>query len=198
MTALFLNQYLKLLLILTPFFVLSVFLSVTRSLTLVERRKTAVKVTVAVIMISFFLFFFGRHLFDLFGITLDAFRIGAGAVLFLSALSLIRGSTDVFADGCTTDIAVVPLAIPVTVGPGTIGALLVMGAVKAPVADKLVGCAALLSAVLTVGLLLYVATTVEKLIGQKGLVIMTKLVGLFLSALAAQIMFTGIRNFLQV
>ncbi len=198
MLTLFINEYLKLLLILTPFFVLSVFLSVTRDLSLAERHRTAIKVTLAVAVITFAIYFFGHYLFRLFGITLDAFRIGAGAVLFLSALSLIRGSTDEFAGGCEQDVTVVPLAIPVVVGPGTIGVLLVKGAQSLSWKQEVVTCLALLAAVGTVGALLYLGTRVERLIGQKGLTIMTKLVGLFLSALAAQIFFTGVQNFLKL
>lgn len=198
MPTLFVNLYLKLLLILTPFFVLSVFLSMTHGFGESKRRHIAVKVTLAVIVVSFGLFFFGRYLFDLFGITLDAFRIGAGAVLFLSALSLIRGAGDEAPVEDALDIAVVPLAIPVTVGPATIGALLVMGAGMKSLPEQMVACAALLSAALSVGALLVLSSAVERVIGRRGLVILTKLTGLFLAALAAQICFTGIRNFLRL
>ena len=146
----FVHLYLKLLLILTPFFVLSVFLSLTHGYSRQQRQQIALKVTTAVIVISFVLFFFGRYLFDIFGITLDAFRIGAGAVLFLSALNLIRGAPiDEGVERDALDIAVVPLAIPVTVGPATIGALLVLGAGMADWGQRAVACAALLSAALT-------------------------------------------------
>ncbi|HSH69808.1 MAG TPA: MarC family protein, partial [Deferrisomatales bacterium] len=128
MIALFVNVYLKMFVILTPFFVLSAFLSLTAQCSRGERQRIAVKVTAAVGVLCFTLYLFGRYLFDLFGITLDAFRIGAGAVLFLSAISMIQGKAAVSTGRDEEDVAVVPLAIPITVGPGTIGALLVMGA----------------------------------------------------------------------
>ncbi|RME34130.1 MAG: MarC family protein [Deltaproteobacteria bacterium] len=196
MTTTFINIYLKMFMILTPFFVISAFLSLTRESTQAEKQKTAFKVTLAVVVASFVFFVFGRYIFALFGITLDAFRIGAGAVLFLSAIGMIQGQKQVSAADPHQEVAVVPLAIPITVGPGTIGALLVMGASLKGMPEKLTASAALFCAVLSVGGLLFAAGRLEKLLGQQGLVILTKLTGLFVSAIAAQIFFTGVKNFL--
>jgi multiple antibiotic resistance protein len=193
---LFINVYLKMFMIFTPFFVLSAFLSLTKFYSQPERQKTAVKVSCAVAISCFSLFLFGSYIFALFGITLDAFRLGAGAVLFLSGVSLIQGKADVAQKDPGEEVAVVPLAIPITVGPGTIGALLVMGASLKTAPDKIVASLALLFAVFSVGCLLFLAGRVEKFIGQQGLTILTKLTGLFVSAIAAQIFFTGLKNFL--
>jgi multiple antibiotic resistance protein len=192
----FLNVYLKLFVILTPFFVMSAFLSLTRGFTTADRKKAAVKVTVAIVLSVFTLYLFGKHIFALFGITLDAFRIGAGAVLFLSAVSMVRGSTAVTPPLPGEDVAVVPLAIPIAVGPGTIGALLVMAAESRTFTAQLITVGAMLAAIATVGLLLSMAGRLERLVGQQGLIILTKLTGLFVSAIAAQIFFTGLKNFL--
>lgn len=196
MGTLFVNVYLKLFMILTPFFVMSAFLSLTRGCNAGERQRIALKVTLAVVVSTFVLYLFGKHIFALFGITLDAFRIGAGAVLFLSAIAMIQGRTTVSPGDAEGDVAVVPLAIPITVGPGTIGALLVMGAGLETFTERLVASLALLTAVLTVGGMLLLAGQFERLLGERGLVILTKLTGLFVSAIAAQIFFTGLKNFL--
>ena len=196
MGTLFVNVYLKLFMILTPFFVMSAFLSLTRGCSAGERQRIALKVTLAVVVSTFVLYLFGKHIFALFGITLDAFRIGAGAVLFLSAIAMIQGRTTVSPGDAEGDVAVVPLAIPITVGPGTIGALLVMGAGLETFIERLVASLALLAAVLTVGGMLFMAGRFERLLGERGLVILTKLTGLFVSAIAAQIFFTGLKNFL--
>jgi multiple antibiotic resistance protein len=197
MLTLFVNVFLKIFMIFTPFFVISAFLSLTKDDTQAERQRIAVKVTMAIGLTCFALFLFGSYIFALFGITLDAFRIGAGAVLFLSAVAMIQGKTTVSAPDSREDIAVVPLAIPITVGPGTIGALLVMGAGLDTVTEKATASAALLCAVLAVGGLLFMAGRLEKFLGQQGLTILTKLTGLFVSAIAAQIFFTGLKNFMD-
>lgn len=194
---LFINIFLKIFMIFTPFFVMSAFLSLTKDDSPAERHRIAVKVTLATALTCFALFLFGTYIFALFGITLDAFRIGAGAVLFLSAVSMIQGKATVSRQDPKEDVSVVPLAIPITVGPGTIGALLVMGADLDSLPEKVTACLALLAAVLSVGGLLLVAGRLERYLGQQGLSILTKLTGLFVSAIAAQIFFTGLRNFLQ-
>jgi multiple antibiotic resistance protein len=196
MLTLFVNVFLKIFMIFTPFFVISAFLSLTKDDTQAERQRIAVKVTMAIGLTCFALFLFGSYIFALFGITLDAFRIGAGAVLFLSAVAMIQGKTTVSALDSREDIAVVPLAIPITVGPGTIGALLVMGAGLDTVTEKVTASAALLCAVVAVGGLLFTAGRLERFLGQQGLTILTKLTGLFVSAIAAQIFFTGLKNFM--
>jgi len=193
---LFVNVFLKIFMILTPFFVMSAFLALTKDVDAAGRLRIARKVTVAVALTCFALFLFGGYIFALFGITLDAFRIGAGAVLFISAVGMIQGKATVSPQDEREEIAVVPLAIPITVGPGTIGALLVMGAGLKSAPEKLAASLALLCAVLAVGGLLFAAGRMEKLLGQQGLTILTKLTGLFVSAIAAQIFFTGLKNFL--
>ena len=197
MLTLFVNVFLKIFMIFTPFFVISAFLSLTKDDSPSERQRIAIKVTLAIALTCFALFLFGSYIFALFGITLDAFRIGAGAVLFISAVSMIQGKATVSPLDSKEDVAVVPLAIPITVGPGTIGALLVMGAGLKTVPEKAVACLALLCAVLAVGGLLFAAGRFEKILGQQGLTILTKLTGLFVSAIAAQIFFTGLKNFLS-
>ena len=197
MATLFINLFLKIFLIFTPFFVISAFLSLTKDDSLAERRRISIKIALAVAISCLVLFFFGTYIFALFGITLDAFRIGAGAVLFLSAVAMIQGKATVSPQTSREDVAVVPLAIPITVGPGTIGVLLVLGADLESIAEKIVAGLALLCAVLVLGGLLFIAGRLEKILGQQGLNILTKLTGLFVSAIAAQIFFTGLKNFLS-
>ncbi|MDK9706439.1 MAG: MarC family protein [Desulforhopalus sp.] len=194
----FINFYLKIFFILTPFFVLSAFISLTKDFDESEKRRTAVKVTVGVLLSSFLFFLFGKYIFQLFGITLDAFRIGAGTILFLSSLSMLAEKSATKNQAGDRDIAIVPLAIPMAVGPGVIGMLLVTGAEAETLTDKIIIGIALLFAALSLGLILYLSSRVKRLIGQQGLIILPKVTGLFVSAIAAQIIFTGIQNFLHL
>ena len=196
----FISTFLKMFFIMTPFFVLSVFLTLTQDATPKEKKALAIKVTISVIIASLILLFFGKHIFSVFRITLDAFRIGSGALLFLTAVELVKGSKDdaKASDKDISQLAVVPLAIPVTIGPGTIGILLVMGATFESKASLIMGSLALVSAVVVIGLMLYTSTVFERLIGKQGLLVISKITGLFLAALSAQIVFTGIKGFLEL
>lgn len=198
--AFFISIFIKTFFIMTPFFVLSMFLSMTKDLDDIETKKVAIKVTIAIIVSSMIVLHFGKYIFDLFGITLDAFRIGAGALLFLTAVDLINKDIDEKIT-CPIDIsknAVVPLAIPITVGPGTIGTLMVMGADMKSFTALSIGSFALLCSIVSVGILLYMSSHMKKLLGGTGLIVMMKITGLIVSALSAQLIFTGIKNFLNL
>ena len=121
------SVYLKMLVLYSPFFVLSCFISLSRGFGPRDRKRMAWRVALAALIASVALYLFGRYIFILFGITADAFRIGAGSVLFISALGMAQGRAAVQSDNVQQDVTIVPLTIPLTVGPGTIGALLVMG-----------------------------------------------------------------------
>ncbi|WP_045222356.1 MarC family protein [Desulfonatronum thioautotrophicum] len=195
---LFVSVYIKLFFLLTPFFVLSAFLSMTKELAIPERRRLARRVTLAVTVTGCILSVAGNAIFNVFGITLDAFRIGAGALLFLSAVSLVRGTRVEPTQEADGDISVVPLAIPITIGPATVGALLVIGAGVDTLGERLISMAAFICASLSVGLMLLTANTIERVVGRLGLTILSKITGLILSALSAQIIFTGIRGMLEL
>lgn len=190
------SLYLKMLVLYSPFFVLSCFISLTRGYTVKERKRLAWKVAIGTLISSVLLYLFGQSIFDVFGITVDAFRIGAGSVLFISALGMAQGKPAVQADNLQQDVTIVPLTIPLTVGPGTIGALLVMGVSQPHWDDKLPALLGILAASLTVGLVLYLSDLFERLLGDQGLQIVSRLMGLFVCALAAQIIFTGVKNYL--
>jgi multiple antibiotic resistance protein len=190
------SVYLKMLVLYSPFFVLSCFISLTRGYSSKERKQLAWRVAIAAFIASVVLYLFGRGIFGVFGITADAFRIGAGSVLFISALSMAQGKSAVQTDNVQQDVTIVPLTIPLTVGPGTIGALLVMGVGQPEWSDKLLAIISIALASFTVGLVLYLSHRIERILGDQGLQIVSRLMGLFVCALAAQIIFTGIKGYL--
>ena len=188
----------KLFLLLTPFFILSVFVTTCASLDSKAQKKLAIRVGIAVTASTVIIYLFGAVIFQYLGISLDAFRIGAGLVLMLSGIDMVRGGEPPKARDIgeyTSDPAVVPLAIPTTVGPGTIGTLLVMGqgAFRTPL-TCLLEVAAIIIASTMVGIMLYFGRHLEKVLKQKGLNILSKLTGMYIVALAAQIIFTGAGN----
>ena len=190
--------FIKLFFLFTPFFVLSMFIAVTREQSSRDCHIIAYKTTAAIWILSMLIYFGGNWAFGTIGITIDAFRIGAGVILMISAIELVLGKGkdgNLPSKGCG-DIAVVPLAIPYTLGPGTIGALLVMGGEKTEFSVKMAHVAGISVAVLVIGILLFIGLGVEKVIGKQGLTILSKITGLVLASIAAQVIFTGIKNFL--
>ena len=202
----FFNLAFQFFILLTPFAVLSAFLSMTQECTARERMRVALRTGIATVIACVALLYFGNFIFMLFGIHIDAFRIGGGTILFLNAIGLVRGSGNGNGSGRAAegkenpeeydDVAVVPLAIPITVGPGTTAALIVMGAGNG---DWKAGAVNLLSLLVAIGaltVLLTMGNQAERFFKKKGITIISKVTGLFLSAFAAQMIFQGIKNIL--
>lgn len=194
----FFAVFVKFFFILTPFFIIAVFLAMTENETVEVRHALAVRITIAVVIISLILFFAGMTIFTTLGITVGAFRIGAGALLFLSGVSLVNGKLELpAAKRSIMDLAVVPLAIPVTLGPGSVGALVVMSTETTSLTARLLTALAIVVASLAVGVLLYLSAEIKRLIGRSGISMLSKLTGLILAALSSHMMFTGIAAYLK-
>ena len=182
--------FVKFFFLLTPPFVMSAFLSVTKDNTIQERNTLAIWITLWILIISGVLLFFGGFIFKIFGITLDAF-------LFLTAVSLVRGdSLRVPSGDSVQSLAVVPMAIPITLGPASIGVLMVYGGEIKTGLGFFLAYLSISAAVICVGALLLVSNYIQKAIGKNGLVVLSKLTGLILAALSAQMIFEGADAFL--
>jgi len=193
---LFLDIFTKLLFILSPFFSISMFLLMSREMDGPTRHRCALRTSLAILVICFAVYFWGSVIFKVLGITVPAFQVGAGTLLFLTAVNMVTGKRSDITPDPDEDFAVVPLAIPMIVGPGAIGTLLVQGMEITPGREKAIAAGAILLAVLLISLCLLLAVPIGRLLGQKGLQMMMKLTGLVLVALAAQIIFTGVRTLL--
>ncbi len=195
--ALFIDIFTKVFFILSPFFSVSMFLLLTDAMDRRSRMLCAVRTSTAILVLCFVVYFFGNLIFKVLGITVPAFQVGAGTLLFLTAIQMVSGKRSEVALDKNEDFAVIPLAIPMIVGPGTIGTLLVLGMEISDAGEKAIAAAAILLAVLMISLFLFLAVPIARLLGHKGLQMMMKLTGLILTAIAAQIIFTGVRAFLR-
>lgn len=194
---LFLDIFTKVFFILSPFFSVSMFLLLSGNTDQRTRRRCALRTSVAILVICFLVYFFGNLIFRVLGITVPAFQVGAGTLLFLTSIQMVSGRRSEMALDPDEDFAIVPLAIPMIVGPGTIGTLLVLGMEISGAREKVVAGSAILLAVVMISLFLFLAMPIARILGQEGLQMMMKLTGLILTAIAAQIIFSGIEGFLR-
>ena len=192
----FINTYIKMFFLLAPFFTMTLFLKMAEGMDSSARRRAALRASATMLIAVTLFFFFGRSLFGLLGITLAAFQIGAGTTLFLTSVMLVLGISKPPQHDPNEDFAIVPLAMPIIVGPGTIGTLMVWGTELRDPSERMIAYAAILSAALTMSLFLLLAERLEKIFGYRVLAMMIKLTALVLTALAAQIVFTGIKSFM--
>ena len=143
----------------------------------------------------------GGIIFTLFGITIGAFKIAGGVLLGLNALDMVqarrsqqRETPAETAEGMEkSDIGIMPLGVPMLAGPGAISTVMVHSAG----ATTLVATAALYLSIALTAWLSYLtlasATRVERRLGQTGMRILTRLMGLVLCAIAVQFVVDGIR-----
>lgn len=143
----------------------------------------------------------GGLIFQLFGITIGAFKIAGGLLIGLTALDMVQArrsqqkETAVEkAEGIEKeDVGIMPLGVPMLAGPGAISTVMVLaGAPKSAVTTAGVYGAIALTALLSY-LTLAAATRLEQRLGQTGMRILTRLMGLVLCAIAVQFIIDGIK-----
>ena len=192
-----LQLYFTLFFLLTPFFVLSVFLTMTEGSSLATKRTLSLKIATGASCICLIIFFGGAWLMQLFGITVDAFRAGSGVLLLLVAIKLVYGSNSSDGQHHKTDAellkdAVVPLAVPITAGPATLGTLIVMGLEQTSWQEKLITATAMVMACWTIGMMLFFSGNIARFIGRTNIAILSKITGLILSAIAISMIVAGV------
>lgn len=186
-----------------PFAVIPVFLSVTRNESPQQRRSTAFRASAAATICLLLFAAAGGFIFRLFGITLGAFRIAGGILLFLMALDMmraqrsrVRSSPEEESEGIERqDVAIMPLGIPMLAGPGSIATVTVLmsKAQGAWLHLAIVVVCIVLTGVLCF-ILLRAASVLEKTLKQTGLNILNRIMGLILAAVAVQFAVSGIRD----
>ena len=189
--------FIKFIFLMSPPFAVTVFLTVTDKSTQSEKNALALKIFFSMMIASMVFLFFGRYIFELFGVTLDAFRIGTGALLFLTSVSLVRGGkVDVDMSVSIMELAIVPITIPIIMGPATIGTLLVYGGDLLNVNDTLLAMGSVITANIVVWISLIASGYIERIIGREGLVVLGKLTGLILAAMSAEMIFSGMSAYI--
>lgn len=171
-------------------------------------RKTIAKRSSLIATAVFFVFAaLGGVIFKMFGITIEAFRIAGGLILFGIALSMIHkgmdegesaSTTDVHPDGrITKDISVIPLAIPFMSGPGAIATVMILTS-EAPTAWHLVlvFIAILVTTVSCYFAMVY-SSFLVRLLGETGKEIVTRIFGIILAVIAVQFVINGVLEIYQ-
>ena len=187
--------------IVDPFAVIPTFLAMTVRDAPPQRRVLARRGawTCAITLTAFALG--GSMIFKIFGITIGAFKIAGGVLLGLNALDMVqarrsqqRETPIETAEGIQKDdIGIMPLGVPMLAGPGAISTVMVLAlGAKSTAATVAVYLSIFLTALLSY-VVLSAASLVERRLGQTGMRILTRLMGLVLSAIAVQFILDGIK-----
>ena len=198
----FLYDFVTLLVIVDPVGTAAIFLGLTRRAAQAHRHRMAWRGTLIATLIILVFAFAGRLLLEMMGVSLAAFQIAGGLLLFLLAADMvialhsgIRGTTGPEQEEAahSPDVAVFPLAIPLLAGPGALTSItLLMGQARS-LEDRAQVLAALVVVMALALVALLAASAVARLLGVTGANVVTRVLGIVLAALATQFVIDGVR-----
>lgn len=190
--------------IIDPVGLAPVVISLTAHLSDAQRSRIVTRaVFISAAIIAFFALV-GRFLLDRLGISLYAFNIAGGALLFLVAVDMLFGrqsgtrETKAEADEALTreDISVFPLAIPMIAGPGTIATTILYVDLAQPnIVDLFSVAGAIISALVAAWIVMRSSLWIVRRTGRTGILVLSRILGVLLGALAVQFILNGIATF---
>jgi len=179
---------------LAPFFV-----ALTQGMTAEERRSIALRASATAFVVLTLFALFGEAVLGFVGITMPAFRVAGGILLFLTALDMLferrskRRKDQTQED--RADPSVFPLAIPLIAGPGAIASVILLAGQR-PGWEGPALALAVTVAVIAVALVLFMASgLLERALGRTGINVVTRILGMLLAALSVQFVLDGLRDF---
>jgi multiple antibiotic resistance protein len=180
------------------------FLSMTASDSAAYKRSTALRAVIAAAVVLAAFAALGSVIFRVLGVSLGAFRIAGGVLLFLLAIDMLRAersrqrtSPEEEAEGVDRpDVSIFPLAIPMLAGPGATSTVMVLVSRAERAWQYVVVFGAIALTAFGSYLLLRGAVSVERRLGQTGMNVIQRVMGLILAATAVQFGVVGIANVL--
>lgn len=199
----FLQAAIALIAIANPFAALPVFLSLVPADDAVAQRQAANRVALAVLAILAGAVLVGSFVLQLFGISFAAFRVGGGLVVTLTGLDMLRRreptpQDDPAAALSAAEQLIVPVAMPLIAGPGTIITAMTMAARSTRAGLPWMVLIAVLVVTAFVWLVLALSGLLQRRIGARGQAIVIRFMGLVLVAVGAQLVLGGIGDFFGV
>ncbi|MGJ0397161.1 MAG: MarC family protein [Methylocystis sp.] len=202
---LFFSTFTTLLAVINPFEVLPVFLMLQSDKSDEERHRVALMACLYALLLILFFLFFGAVILKIFGVSLAMVRVAGGIVLTRIGFELFlpssNGENSLAPVGADANIAFMPLAMPLMIGPGPIATVLGMTATIEHSSHEGLAFGAILAAILlavgvTYACLLF-ATRLTKTLGPHGIDAATRIVGFFVSAMGVSLVFSGVIDALQ-
>lgn len=209
MLELFISAFVTFFVVIDPPGCAPIFASLTDGATRAHRRAMAIRSILIATGILFFFALMGEALLRALGISLDAFRIAGGIMLFLIAIDMVfekrterreNRAQDIARSAeaqqhrvSEEDISVFPMAIPMIAGPGSIASAMLLTSRSSGTAETLTVFAAMLAILLLTLAALLAADLLMRLLGRRMEAMVTRLLGVILAALAAQFVLDGIR-----
>ncbi|GJM16166.1 MAG: UPF0056 inner membrane protein [Thermodesulfobacteriota bacterium] len=180
---------------------MAIFASLTGDKTLQEKKHSALIAGIAILIILIIVTWSGDLILRAFGIDIASFETAGGLIIALMGLSMLHAKTssihhssDEAEDAKTkTSVAVVPIAIPLVAGPGAITTIVVNTHTYSTIDDKVIISIISIAIGLILWIAFYFSAPVSKLLGVSGINIVTRIMGIILTAIAFGMMASGFR-----
>ena len=202
-TAFMITAFATMVVIIDPFAIGPMFLALTPGMTASQRRRIAWRsVFIAGLLLLVFAAF-GEAVLGFIGISMPAFRVAGGILLFLTALDMLfdrrtkrrEGQAEAQADDDHDDPSVFPLAIPLIAGPGSIASVILLTGEKPGVEGLVTVMAITFGVLIIMGLTMQASGYLERVLGKVGINVITRLLGMLLAALSVQFVLDGLSAF---
>ena len=200
------NELIKIILafvvLINPFSALGLFLSITNGCTTQDRKRVAQITCLTVLITICFFTLLGESLLKLLGISVGSFQVAGGILVFLIAINMMNGGgnpvkpneDEVEVNSSLTASAVVPLAIPMMIGPGGISTVIIYSSQVKGAFEVGTILAAGLCISMFCYLSLMAAGRISRFLGDTGLNILSRIMGMLLAAVAVEILVSGLRT----
>ncbi len=191
--------------IMNPISNLPVFLSVTEGAPVPVQRQIALKVALFALIMGAVIALAGNQVLTLFGISIDDFRVAGGIVVLMIGLGMLHGTDNSTHHGSSSEqaaypdaatVAFYPLTFPIIIGPGTITTLIVFWGQASGPADKITFGLVFGALVAMLAVAFWFAADLGRLLSASARVIMSRLMGMILAAIAIDMIATGLKALL--
>ena len=197
-TAFLITSFVTLFVIIDPIGLMPIFIAFTPGMSAQQRRAVAFRSCIIAFFILALFAFFGEAVLGFVGISMAAFKIAGGVLLFLTALDMLFERRQERREGRVTEVpdpSVFPLAIPMIAGPGSIATVILLSGqidgIQGPILILGVALAVMLVAVA----LFMAGNLLERALGDIGINVVTRLLGMLLAALSIQFILDGLKDF---
>lgn len=180
-----------------------VYLEATKNFDLKHKRKIAMRASLVAFLILLFFIVIGQLILEGMKVSLDAFQISGGVILFLFALTMIFGDGKPENEKSKiTDykhVSIFPIAIPSIASPGAIMAVVLMTNNNIyTIEQQAVTTALVFLVIILTCVLLLIANVVQEKVGEYGITVISKVMGLILASYAIQNILTGLKEFFTI
>lgn len=192
------TAFVTLFVVVDPIGLAPLYVTLTRGADAQHRRSVALRATVIAAGILLLFGLAGESVLTFAGISMPAFRIAGGILLFLTALDMLFERRSARRKGRKPedeDPSVFPLAIPLIAGPGSIATIILLVGQAETTADVIAVHLVMLAVLLLVGVFFALATLIERVLGETGINVITRLLGMLLAALSVQFVLDGLTAF---